>query len=181
VPSTFPAAPTIAHRSVDIPPNKSIWILNDGAEQITDLLSAITPAGLAIWDPSADLGPTGAAWRLWFLLKDRTSSRPKEGGGLATTKLSKLLAAKRPDLVPIHDSLIHKALFDGNRISNYLEPWIDLHRSSGGERLRQRAFAVRDEAPVLPQIGPLRIIDIVIWHWAKHHYGHIEGNLDSDG
>lgn len=165
---------------VDIPPNKSIWILHDGAEQITDLPSAIKPAGLAIWDASADLSPTGAAWTLWLLLKDRKSSRPEEGGGIATTKLSKLLAAKRPDLVPIHDSLIHKALFDGTRISNYWEPWIDLHRSSEGQRLRKQAFAVRDEAHVLPHIGALRIIDIAIWHWAKHHYGYIESDLDSD-
>lgn len=114
-------------------------------------------------------------------MQDHKSSQPEEGGGIATTKLSKLLTAKRPDLVPIHDSLIHKALFDGDRISNYWEPWIDLHRSSEGERLRQQAFAVRNEAAVLPHIGALRIIDIVIWHWAKHHYGHIESDLDSDG
>ena len=152
---------------VDIPANKSIWILGPGSEAITALLTQI-PQHQAIWHPDANLESTGPAWKLWNLIKSTDNSWPPGHGGVATTKLSKLLAAKRPDLIPIHDALIDQALFDA-KIANYWAPWTRLHRSPQGQQLRDLATSARDNADIGEYLGPLRIIDIVIWYWARHH------------
>lgn len=87
---------------------------------------------------------------------------------MGVTKLSKLLAVKRPDLIPIQDSLVDAALFK-RHIDNYWEPWQRLHRSDEGAQLRATAESVRDEAGVGEHLGPARIIDVVIWTWARGH------------
>jgi hypothetical protein len=151
--------------AVDIPARKSIWILGEGAGQVSELLAQI-PAGQAIWDDNADLEPDGPAWTLWKLIESRESACPTGYGGMGVTKISKLLAAKRPNLVPIQDSHVDLALFS-RPIDNYWEPWQRLYRSEKGTELRETAHSVREEAGVGELLGALRIIDIVIWTWAK--------------
>ena len=154
--------------NVDIPASTTIWLLNDGAPQVTDLLSLI-PANQAIWDPEADLTESGPAWKLWNVLRE--NKWPNDGGAthISTTKISKLLAVKRPNLIPVEDKYIRNAVFGGVEPANYWEPWKRLHCSEDGAALRSVASEVRTESKVPETLPILRVIDIAIWHWIESH------------
>jgi hypothetical protein len=160
--------------SVDIPPGTSIWLLSDGAAQVSALLRQIPPEQ-AIWDPDADMTKDGPAWQLWNLIRQSRWPQSAGGNGMGTTKISKLMASKRPTLIPIHDSYIQDAVFGDRDPGNYWEPWTDLHRSADGTRLRQLADDVRKESGVGAHLSILRVIDIVVWHWAEQHLHSHEG------
>lgn len=151
--------------SVNIPPGTTIWLLGEGRGQVSGLLSRI-PQDQKIWDPGTDLSKTSAAWQLWELL--RTHTWPNDAGatGMGETKISKLLAVKRPELIPIQDKLVREALFADGKVSNYWSPWQRLHQSAKGLRLRNIADELRTEAKVSDAVPVLRIIDVVIWSWA---------------
>src|SRR4051794_18915152 len=87
---------------VEVPARAAHWILADGADELAALLVSIQPASLEIWDPASDLSPQSSAWQLWRLIRDRH--------GIGPTISSKLLAAKRPHLFPINDSVVGAAL-----------------------------------------------------------------------
>ena len=148
--------------SVHIPAGTTIWLLGEGKKQVSDLLRRI-PVGQTIWDPDADLSRSGKPWELWELI--RTNTWPNNGGstGMGETKISKLLAAKRPDLFPIQDSVLRNALFGGKRVRDYWAPWRNFHLSDEGERLRSVAREVGADAGVDSAVPVLRIIDVVIW------------------
>ena len=152
--------------NVDVPAGSTIWLLEVGADQVTALLERIPPHQ-AIWDLDADLSDEGPAWELWDLLKK--NKWPNDGGGtkMGTTKISKLLAAKRPNLIPIEDRYIRKGLFGGVEPKDYWKPWRRLHTTIEGERLRSLADDVRNEAEIEPSLPILRVIDIVIWSWER--------------
>jgi len=144
---------------VDIPANTAIWLLHDGAAAASRLLETV-PADLPIWDASANLNPDGEMWKLWTHV--RGGGWPHHVGGMGTTKTSKLLAIKRPHLVPIHDSLVEAALFD-KAPKNYWAPWQSWFAGAPGQELSDLARNVRDEAQVGVHLSVLRILDIVIW------------------
>jgi len=154
--------------NVDIPASTTIWLLNDGAPQVTALLSLI-PAEQAIWDPEADLTENGPAWKLWNLLGKKKWPNDGQATQMGTTKISKLLAVKRPNLVPVEDKYIRKAVFGGVEPDNYWDPWTLLHRSDDGGALRSVAEEVRTESKVPETLPILRVIDIAIWHWVEAH------------
>lgn len=158
----------VSSLAVEIPARKSIWILGLGAAEVTALLEKFQPRDIALWSDAADLSRESPAWELWKLIQEKANACPPGYSGMGVTKTSKLLAAKRPNLIPIQDSLVNSALFK-RHIDNYWEPWQRLHQSNEGTQLRQAAESVRDEAGVGELLGPLRIIDIVIWSWAKAH------------
>lgn len=155
--------------SVDIPPSTTIWLLNEGASQVTTLLSLIPPEQ-AIWDSEADLTRNGPAWQLWILLQKNKWPNDGLATQMGTTKISKLLAAKRPNLVPVEDRYIREALFGGTEPDNYWEPWTRLHRSDRGAALRSAAEQVRAESETSDTLPILRVIDIVIWQWWNSHH-----------
>lgn len=144
---------------VSIPTSTVIWLLNDGAQEATRLLTAV-PQTRCIWDPSADLSSAGDMWKLWSHV--RSGGWPNHVGGMGRTKTSKLLAAKRPHLVPVHDSRVQAGLF-GAAPANYWDPWQRWFAGAPGVALRDLALDVRQEAGVGADISVLRIVDIVIW------------------
>ncbi|HSH59276.1 MAG TPA: DUF6308 family protein [Acidimicrobiales bacterium] len=91
----------VATLSVKVPAHVTIWLLGDGAERVRALREQI-PVDQAIWDVDADLGPDGPAEELWQALRKATWAGHSKRMGF--TKTSKLLAAKRPHLIPIYDS-----------------------------------------------------------------------------
>jgi hypothetical protein len=147
--------------NVSIPASTSIWLLEDGADHVAALLADI-PVGQTLWSPDVDLSPTGALWRLWGAV--RSGGWPTPVGGMGRTKTSKLLAAKRPQLVPIYDAYIASTLFD-TKPDNYWETWRQRLIASDGESLRRAATDAHDESGVAEDLSVLRVIDIVIWMW----------------
>lgn len=89
--------------SVNVPADVAVWLLLDeGREETHDLLRQI-PVDLDIWDAAQHIAPNSPLWRLWLLLSGQK--------GIGTTICSKLLAAKRPRLVPIQDRVVN-SLFE---------------------------------------------------------------------
>lgn len=144
---------------VEIPANKAVWLLNEGAAVTSRWLRDVPP-NQAIWHAGADLTPGGPMWKLWDEV--RAGGWPEPTGGMRTTKISKLLAAKRPHLVPIHDSLVEGALFS-KAPTNYWAPWLEWFAGESGEALQRAAHHVQDASGVGAHLSVLRVIDIVIW------------------
>ena len=124
--------------SVNVPPGTSIWLLGEGAPQVSVLLRQIPPQQ-SIWDPDADMTRHGAVWQLWNLIARACWPQPAGSTGMGTTKISKLMAAKRPSLIPVHDSRIRDAVFGGKDPDNYWEPWTQLQVIRGRQAPRTRS------------------------------------------
>jgi hypothetical protein len=141
------------------------------AQEIGDLLGSI-PADARIEEEAsaALLTRDGPAWQLWKLLyeiKDRT--REARFGAVAA---GKLLARKRPDLIPIEDSQIAGVF--RRKAPDRDEHWWDDVRTAAldtqltangntlwGHLARLRGEAGADHLPVL------RILDIIGWMHAR--------------
>lgn len=124
-------------------------------------LMRISP-GLCLWELK-DSDPTFvAASELWALLKAI--------GGLGTTRVSKLLARKRPHLIPILDSRVQEFYGDTERF------WMPLARALDDLDLRER---IRALAPSYPEatLSTLRILDIAVW---SHQRGVPPGTMADD-
>src|SRR5947207_5328654 len=94
---------------VTIPAPVTIWLLNEGRELVSGLLRQI-PNDVDVWNADDAMNRDGALWRLWDVLSTASWPVPMAGNGMGRTKTSKLLAAKRPRLVPIFDSVLEALL-----------------------------------------------------------------------
>jgi len=153
---------------------------HDGAlaTRVNELLRELSPDLTLAEATQTDLEP---AYGLWRLLQ---SERGLGGGGVV---LSKLLAAKRPKLIPIRDNYVLDALFESTRRNSKgestfdmtlddWEPWRQYMSSDYGARVTQAAEeALRLAAYPIP-ISVLRTIDIVVWMRHKGWQGS-SGNI----
>ena len=146
--------------SVTVPARATIYLLSEeGVERTSELLSDV-PTDIDIWhDDAAELVARGGpAWQLWNLV--RTASWPAPVGevghnDVGPTIASKLLAAKRPRLVPIVDSVVREALGpDVSKWSSWREALLD-------QPLRDLIVDRTSSAP--EGISLLRRIDVVVW------------------
>lgn len=114
----------------------------------TDVNAALAavPQQVALWEASDD--DLTAATRLW----DAVRAVP----GVGRTRASKLLARKRPDLVPIVDSVIARAL------ALHDETWQPLAETLRSEHLR-RDIENLCPATVSSGLSLLRLLDVVVW------------------
>jgi hypothetical protein len=140
--------------SVDVPAQAAIRILGRDAQEITDLLQQI-PADTDIVDVDpADLAPGSAASGLWDVLR-------RGGDGLGRTKTSKLIAAKRPRLIPIWDSFVHQAT--GLDTTDY---WRQFQRvlTVDDRAVWNWLTDLRSHAPNMPtNVSNLRVLDVLLW------------------
>lgn len=139
---------------ISIDPHVSIWILEDAAHRLSGLLRAI-PADVDLWNAElSDVNEDSPAEALWQLLKSRDE--------VGWVTAGKLLARKRPRLIPVYDRFVLEAFGSPNNL------WIDLRealRESGGA-LVLRLQEVR-AASGATDIALLRILDIATWMRAK--------------
>ena len=141
--------------SVNVAPAAAVRILGKDRDPVHRLLRQIPP-GQAIWDEDADIGEGSPAWRLWELIDACPGTGP--------TITSKLLASKRPALLPIYDSVVPSALFSGSKvIREYWELWRSRLRGPEGEHLRTTVTDAQREAARDIEVSVLRMIDIVVW------------------
>jgi hypothetical protein len=145
---------------VTIPAPVSIWLLSDeGRATVTEQLTPI-PSDVDIWDAGDLLAEGRELWSLWDVLKTASWPLPDPGNGMGRTKISKLLAAKRPRLVPIYDSVLEQLL---PPVSNY---WTAFQRALSDEKLLVNlAVAAMGEAPEGAPL--LRKIDAMLWMIGK--------------
>ncbi len=137
--------------SVDLPAAASYELLVRQRARFESLLADVGPDRdlVEVTSPIDDDWP---AWRL--------SSALRELAGLGPTTTSKLLARKRPRLVPIFDSVINLHLLGGSGVH-----WVPLRDAlqSDGAALHQRLIGIRDAAKLGGHVSALRVLDVVAW------------------
>jgi Family of unknown function (DUF6308) len=144
---------------VNVPEAVSAWLLlGEGQERSETLLAQLGSRSVALTE--FDLASNAAALDLWQLLGDQRDMGP--------TTVSKLMAAKRPHLVPIYDAYVADALLSPSTgRSTWWEPWQALLQGSEGPELVNAAEEVRAGAKAIgadvTHLSILRIIDIVVW------------------
>ncbi|UIJ35314.1 DUF6308 family protein [Allobranchiibius sp. GilTou73] len=114
-------------------------------DSIHEALSAVS-ASARLWD--ATPAELAQADNLWGLLRAIPS--------VGRTRATKLMARKRPHLIPIVDSVIAKALHLEN------ETWSPLAFVLKEDQLRRDIDALRPEY-VDSRISTLRLLDVLVW------------------
>jgi hypothetical protein len=132
---------------VRIPPASVRRLLRN--REIGGYLAEI-PVEVPLWE--ADDATVRAADALWRYLRE-TADLP----GIGWVITGKLLARKRPHLVPIFDSVVRDALAPGS--DGY---WADLRVALSDEERRARIDALRPPA-LDPRISTLRVLDAAVW------------------
>lgn len=142
----------VALLSVRIPPAARA-ALADSAPRIEELLADV-PTDLHLADPAAEshIQRGSAAWQLWDLLVTMP--------GVKWVTASKLLARKRPLLIPVYDNVVRQVL---GRSDHAI--WGPLHTTlrADDQQLHRRLLAIREASGVGDGISPLRIFDVVCW------------------
>lgn len=147
--------------SVHVPARATIAILGELAEDISGLLAQI-PAETRIGELKDEssfnehLGPRSPALALWDVLRRNADGEIRWDVG--PTIASKIMARKRPHLIPIEDSIVDRAIGRGRKNSWRLW-WEVLHVD---QFLERRASEVREHI-ARPQLSTLRTLDIVLW------------------
>lgn len=147
--------------SVEYSPKAVIGILETRKTEISALLQRI-PVGLELADVTHDsyksvLGEESPAWELWDLLRGKNDG----GWGIGATKASKLLARKRPHLIPIWDSVVKAQT--GLRDSS--TQWSDLHELLTRDKAGFAAELdeIHRQAQLPHPVSRLRTLDVVLW------------------
>ena len=153
--------------SVRIERYHALEILHYRARDLNDLLCQI-PTDLGLQDPraAAHIAKDGPAWRLWDAICD-IEPRP-EDNRIGPVAAGKLLARKRPRLLPVYDSRIKKVL-GRPRLDN--QWWHDLHDLLVNDlSLVQELEAVRNRAGA-DHMSLIRVFDVMCWtfSWESEH------------
>lgn len=133
---------------VHVPARAAVVLTADEDGQLTHLLANI-PSDLALEDVD---GPLRDVLPACYTLDRLVDALP----GLGPTKTSKLLARKRPHLLPVLDDVILNVL---GRPSGVWEPLRQLLRAGLADELR----ALREEAGVPDRVSTIRVLDVALW------------------
>lgn len=141
--------------SVDIPAEASLRILGPDAPHMSRLLQEI-PADVDLVDADDDLiDPDSAAQQLYRLLHRFT--------GMGQVKVSKLLARKRPRLIPVMDQYVQQVVgHDGKAGYSY---WHTLreHLRRDNRALHEALCDLRTRAHLGDDISAIRVFDVLVW------------------
>jgi hypothetical protein len=131
------------------------------AREISSLLAQI-PVNVALADAGAEelIADDGPAWKLWTLLRE--IKPPLEKSRLGPVAAGKLLARKRPQLIPVYDSYVKKVL-DRTHVDGTF--WTDLRcQLTKDTKLVSELGAVRARAGAdAVHLSLLRVFDIMCW------------------
>jgi hypothetical protein len=137
----------------------ALYVLDYRGREISGLLARI-PLDVKLADNGADdyIAQGGPAWELWQLLHD--IKPPLHRNRLGPVAAGKLLARKRPHLIPVYDSHVKKAL---GRPWDDQTWWSDLRcHLSKDDALVGELGTVRDRAGA-GHLSLLRTFDVMCW------------------
>ena len=150
--------------AVQVPAKAGIGILLEQAELFESLLSRVPDVhikDLSREEFQRDLGPDSVALELWDRL--RRNGADEKRWNVGPTTASKIMARKRPHLIPIEDSVVDRVTQRGKRDS-WKMWWQAFH--DGGDYLEARADQIR-AAVDRPDLSTLRVFDVMLWSWGK--------------
>jgi hypothetical protein len=139
--------------SVRIPGQAAIEILDSRRREFNSLLSQV-PNDVALHDASdSDFAEGSIAWELYERLRKVSGSGP--------VTASKLLARKRPHLIPVSDQIVKSALFP--TAGRYWVPLRNELQMSGSPLLQGLREIQEMSNPLAQRTSLLRILDVLVW------------------
>lgn len=133
-----------------LPSDVDLGDLNEAAFQ--RLMGAKDSPGFVLWD---------------MIRGNPTAAGSRDHVRMGSTLTSKLLARKRPRLVPIWDRRIGDQLGMTNSADHWIGMWEVL--TAENNALRERLVAIRADAQIDPsKVSLLRTFDVVVWHSDKY-------------
>jgi len=143
---------------VTVPPEASVQIL-DGTlgGELADLLEQIpVQVVLGSEDAPPHVTPGSPADQAWQRLVGLD--------GIGWVTAGKLLARKRPGLIPVYDEVVWCAL---GKPTGF---WLGLHEALSGSDLLETVAEHRTLARLPSHVSDLRVIDVVVWmsHRLEH-------------
>jgi hypothetical protein len=133
-----------------VPGDAALALLHRQASEFSALLSEI-PANVDLWNaPENVIGLGSPAARLWT----RLMAFPQMGW--VTT--SKLLARKRPRLLPVYDTVVKAAVQPNSSAF-----WLPLREELQDQALIERLKEIHVEAGLKESVRLLRVLDVAIW------------------
>ncbi|MGH3848194.1 MAG: DUF6308 family protein [Pseudonocardiaceae bacterium] len=135
---------------VRIPGHTALQLLEKRSDEFGALLENV-PTGLDLWNAGDEIiGDGSSAGRLWEALQTIR--------GISWVIAGKLLARKRPRLLPVYDHVVKQAL--GNP-AHFWTPLRDVLRDDGD--LRAQVERLRTSSGIGDDISLLRVLDVAIW------------------
>ncbi|MGW4441749.1 DUF6308 family protein [Streptomyces sp. NPDC004682] len=149
--------------SVSLKPHGAIDLLADPEGHWTRLLSLI-PRDARLEDPESDplMARGGPAWELWERLTDRTEKYAEKPDGSGPVVAGKLLARKRPHLVPVYDKRV-KQLFQRPRNDHSFWAALATALRADNGAFYDRLVHLRQKAGIGEDISVLRVFDVIAW------------------
>ncbi|WP_030348556.1 DUF6308 family protein [Streptomyces sp. NRRL S-1022] len=147
---------------VSLKPHGAIDLLTDPDGHWNRLLSLI-PRDARLEDLRSDalIARGGPAWELWERLAGNKQYAGKPDGS-GPVVAGKLLARKRPHLIPVYDSRIKQLFGRPKRDHSFWAALAAALRADGGA-LHDRLLRLRDKAGIGEDIGVLRVFDVIAW------------------
>ena len=151
--------------SVEVPGRAAMEMLVLQRRRFEELLENIGPDRDMAKEASVAESDFRPAWELWRAL----SELPR----LGPTTVSKLMARKRPRLIPIFDSVIDRTVLGGTGVL-----WSPMHAAlrENDPTLHERLLRVRARAGLDESISVLRVFNVLAWMDGS---GHSQNVLES--
>lgn len=145
--------------SVNVSGEAAIALLDTHAAQIAGLLERI-PTDVALHDAGDEhIGPGSPAWALWKLLRSRAV--PDVG----RTTASKLMARKRPHLIPVQDADVCAELGHTHKADYWatLRKYLRERERGDGLTLAEWLRQARAASGIGEDISDIRAFDVLVW------------------
>lgn len=145
----------VSFLSIAMPGAAAHRLLVDQASVLNQLLAQVPHVGLT-YVPEGEVAKDWPAWRLWDLLVGG-----RDGIGWVTA--GKLMAFKRPALIPVYDEVVRDVV---GAPSSF---WQSLHEDlrADDRRLHRHLESIRAQAGLPSGLSVLRVFDVVTWMTGK--------------
>lgn len=146
--------------SVQLPPRATLALLEGALRNASAAYLERIPTSVPLWDKDAAelISDRGPAVGLWHLLESQS--------GVGWVTAGKLLARKRPALIPVYDDIVRCAF---GRPKEFWKALRAVLRQDGGS-FRTVVENLKERAGLPEQITPLRTLDVAVWmrHREEH-------------
>lgn len=144
----------VACLSIHVPAAASVKVLEEQADEIAALLADVPRTDLQdipFEDHDKLFGEGTAALALWRMLRNHK--------GVGQTTASKLMARKRPGVIPIFDSVVGRV----TGFPNADGTWRAWHQALSRDAALTDGLRILQKSAGLERVSLLRILDVVLW------------------